>query len=745
MLTALLTRVSPELVLIEGPADANAMIDVLAHPDTIPPVALLAYRTDGEPGSSLWPFAQYSPEWVALRWARANGREVRFIDVTAAQSLALEARQPPDEEGDAEPEGEAGAPSPTLHDEIVARSGARSFDEFWEASFEAPVHEEGPFREALVAFAEVVRHEPGRAALHRARDAVMQAAIEAAVAEGRAPERIVAVMGAAHVAAMLAGDVDPTLAASLGRTVPVALTVIPYSYPRLAEQTGYGAGNRAPFFYQRAHDAQGDFRRATLEVLVDFTDHLRLRGFAVSLADTLEAYRLACRLAEIRGKAGPGLDEVREATVATLCRGESAHVDTFLWPTVVGKGVGQVSRGIGKNSLQEEFWTTVARLRLARTDEAEAVALRLADPEHLEISVFLHRLRVLGVPYAALVAQRRSAAKGGDAPLESLSRVREAWTCQWTPSTEVALVEAIVRGESLRAAADRALGERLGPVTKVGAAAGVLVDAVVSHAPGAVSLALGACERLAAGDDDVPSLAVACRALAGLVAYGSNRASLGVDDRVLGPLLEKMFARALLRLPAAASASDDDAPAITEAMRVLQELALTQARLEVHGWVEVLREIAGSFGAHPRCAGSAAGLLVLARLWSDDELDTALRLRISDAGEPRRTAEFLLGFLDVNALAIVKSAAVVAILDAYLTALDEEAFRGVVPTLRRAFAELGKTERRYLVENVVGLRHTGAPEDAKLAVQLVTAADRQQLRTVSAEIAAAMDDLDDLL
>src|SRR5262249_32304381 len=192
-----------------------------------------------------------------------------------------------------------------------------------------------------------------------ARDAIMRGAIERAIEAGTAPERIVAVLGAAHVAAIVAGDVDPATASLFDPVVPASITLIPYSFPPLAEQTRYGAGNRAPFYYQRAFDARGDYQRATLEVLVDFTDHLRLRGFSVSLADTIEAYRLARRLSDLRGKSGPGIDEVREATVATLCRGEAAHVDSFLWSSVVGKGVGRVAQGIGKNSLQTEFWTSV--------------------------------------------------------------------------------------------------------------------------------------------------------------------------------------------------------------------------------------------------------------------------------------------------------------------------------------------------------------------------------------------------
>lgn len=734
VLLQLLERVAPDVVLIEGPADATALIPILTDPETRLPVAILAYRTDGESHSCSWPFATYSPEYAALRWATDNGKVVRFIDVRSGQTLGL------DKGEDALDVLEGPSPFHLMGE----HAGFRSFDEFWEARFESPAHSDAGFREALRELAETVRHGLSRSQPTRARDAVMRAAIDGTLADGIAPDRVVAVLGAAHVAAIVAGDVDDASASLFEREVPVAITLIPYSFPRLAEQTGYGAGNRAPFFYQRAFDAGGDYQRATLEVLVDFTDHLRLRGFSVSLADTIEAYRLACRLSDIRGKNGPGIDEVREATVATLCRGEAKYVDDFLWSSVVGKGIGHVAKGVGKNSLQEEFWRTVGELKLPKSDEPESVSLRLADTVHVEISTFLHRLRVLDVPYASLAGTKTSKRSGGT---ESLSRVREAWQCQWTPSTEIALVERIVLGDTLVAGTERKLGARLAEGKRAGDATEVLFDAVIAAAPGVVALALAACDSLAANDDDIDSLASACRALSGLVAYGSNREALGVDESVLTPLLTKTFARATLRIGVASSScgSDDDAEIVASAMRVLQETAVTQPCVDRAAWVAELTAVANSFGSHPHCAGIAAGLLLLARMWDDDATMRVLELRMSATSEPAKSARFLAGFIAVNALAIVKNRSVVEIMDTYIQALPREAFRDAAPMLRRAFADLGKTERRYLVENVLAVRSHLGTDAAATAARVVTSNDEAALRAASAEIAKAMDDLDDLL
>jgi hypothetical protein len=300
-----------------------------------------------------------------------------------------------------------------------------------------------------------------------------------------------------------------------------------------------------------------------------------------------------------------------------------------------------------------------------------------------------------------------------------------------------------VHGESLLAATERRLDARLALATTAGAASEVLVDAVMTSALGTLARALATCERLAAHDDDLGSLAATCRALAGVVAYGSGRESLGLDETVLAPLLARTFARATLRLGAACVTSAEEAPAITEAMRVLQELAVTQPAVDEVAWIAALGAVAESDAAHARCAGAAVGLLLLASKWDDAELERVVRLRIGARHEPDKAADFLAGLLELNALAVVKSRIVLTILDGYLRQLDDDGFRQAAPMLRRAFADLGKTERRYLVETLMAAGGYADRSHAASVAQVVTAKDDDALRAASDAIAKAMDDLGD--
>lgn len=757
MLRVFLDHVRPRVVLIEGPRDADPLIEVLVDAKTEPPIAILGYATEGEPRSALWPFAAYSPEWQALRWAAEHGVKARFIDVPVGVSLAHDrTEEGADDDAQGEPfevDGESQAKAEPRFDPYRAAAearGLRGFEELWEACFEAPAYEPQQFREALLAHAALVR-EAHPVQWHRARDAFMAAEIEATVAGGVAPEHIVAVLGAAHAAAFVAGDVDPTLLRLLPAPRESATTVIPYSFPRLAAQLGYGAGNRAPQYYQLAHEAGCDFRQATLRALIGFGAELRSRGFAASMADTIEAYRLARALAALRDKPEPGLDEVREACIATLCHGDAQPVDAFLWRGVLGHRVGRVAERIGKNSLQEEFWREVNARDLPRIDEPTEIALLLREPKAVGTSVFLHRLRVAGVPYAGYQGTYKDKSLRGRGEAEeagglgALSRMRESWMAQWTPSTDIALVERIALGSSLQQVTDQVLEQRLEQVSSTGEAAAVLLEAVVTACPRPAADAMQACDRLAATDDDLPSLARACMSLSGLVSYGSSRDTLPGrgSEATLKALCRKTFDRAVLRLRPACLGDDDAVSEIPRALQILHDVALAQPEVDREAWLRAAQGLVEDYAIHPCPAGVATALLYLVRHIGEDDVATCVGQRLSDTLHPQAAAAYLEGFLQINAMVLIKNRAIVETLDAWVCAVEPDAFRNILPLLRRVFGALGPTERRTFLENLVHTRGLG--DRAAAAAAVITTTDEATLAEVSEDLDMALDDLDDLL
>ncbi|WNZ13886.1 DUF5682 family protein [Streptomyces sp. 11x1] len=76
---ALLDASGADVVCVELPADFQHWLPHLAAPGTLAPVALAGASEGGRLG--FYPFADFSPELAALRWARERGKEVVCCDL----------------------------------------------------------------------------------------------------------------------------------------------------------------------------------------------------------------------------------------------------------------------------------------------------------------------------------------------------------------------------------------------------------------------------------------------------------------------------------------------------------------------------------------------------------------------------------------------------------------------------------------------------------------------------------------
>jgi len=249
-----LERLRPKVVLIEGLADADAVIPHLTRKGTKPPVAILAY-TDAMPVRTLvYPLARYSPEYQAMKWADDHNVRVEFIDLPSDIFLGfqdleidrLERRKKAEEEREGEAPAEPASTLPqelwrpergqSIYEQIALRCGEPDYDTYWERRFEHNLADES-YRLASHEFGKALRDEedpPLWRAENLVREAYMRRRIAEVIASGVKPEQIVAVVGAFH-APVLSGDhpamTDDELA-SLKRR-PSKLTLMPYSYFKL--------------------------------------------------------------------------------------------------------------------------------------------------------------------------------------------------------------------------------------------------------------------------------------------------------------------------------------------------------------------------------------------------------------------------------------------------------------------------------------------------------------------------------
>ncbi|MGW4422927.1 DUF5682 family protein [Streptosporangium sp. NPDC004631] len=585
-----LERLAPDIVLIEGPPEADALVEPAGDPGLEPPVALLAH-VPGEPSrAAFWPFAVFSPEWQAIRHAVRTGVPVRFCDLPAAHSLANR----PDTPDTSDAPGDPDAGTPAVHVDpigVLARAAGYDDPERW---WEDVVEHRGdtPFRVIAEAMAAV--REGHRADGHEARrEAFMRRTIRRAVRDGF--ERIAVVCGAWHVPA-LAGSQDggsawgaglPTVRAddALLRGLPkvkVETTWVPWTYGRLAAWSGYGAGVTSPGWY---HHLFASPDRPVERWLTAAAGVLREEDLPVSSAHVIEAVRLARSLAALRGRPLAGLAEVTEAVRAVLCEGDDLPVELIQRRLVVGERLGHVPDSTPMVPLQRHLRQEQRRLKLKPEALGREHDLDLRKPLDLERSRLLHRLRLLGVDWGT---QRESRGKG---------TFRESWTLAWRPEFDIDLIEAGAWGTTVPAAAtarvrDLAAGGRApGPATAQGAASpgpgsrgpgapggrgtsgggpgraaapgaslagltGLVERCLLADLPDALPYVLDALSERAALDGDVTHLMAALPAMVRAERYGDVRGTPAIG---LAAIVDALLTRVCVGLGGVVAGLDDDA------------------------------------------------------------------------------------------------------------------------------------------------------------------------------------------
>jgi hypothetical protein len=736
----LIVERKPRAVLVEGPVDATPLIPLLLDPDTKPPVALYAYGGGRQVRAAFYPYCQYSPEYVALKAGLEVGALLRFCDVPAGVSLA---------ERDEDPTSAEPAPEPNLTPEDYSRFAAAltqaadldTYEEFWEVAFEqdAGRRPTSDYIDVLSDFGSRVRTftVPERDSLDSLRERHMAAVAREIVACGVPPEEVLVVCGAAHVAAIAeayAAELEPPPVAPATQAV---VTLIPFSFPRLSEQSGYGAGNRAPWYYQQVWERGDDYEAATREALVLLADHLRRQGYMASLAQVIDAYNLAVSLSRMRRKPGPGVDELQDAAVACLGQGHPSLVEAALRRVLIGDAIGRITARVGRTPLQTEFYASAQRLGLPVVDAPRQVLVHPAVPKEAEQSILLHRLAVADIPFArelesGLAGRGRSAS---DDPLEQLGRVREKWELQWTPATDAQLIERTAWGSSLAEVCGRLLRDQLTSAPTIDAGTVVLLRMALCDLPEPFTEALKRCEALAADSGSFAALARATYHLDGLLGYGSAR-RLPVTR--LAELARRLFARAAVHLPASAVCGDHAATDVERALTPLYELVRRgspTAEAPDAFW-ESVGTVAEMAGSHPTLRGLCLLLLEVERRLEAGELAGRLRYWLSATAEAADGARLVSGLFCLHRGTMLRNRSLIGAITEFLLELEIEQLTPLLPVLRRSLGNLSSAERAYLTETLAAVLRTDA--DTARATLRVTSEESALLRESDAAVAAIL-------
>ena len=677
-----LGALAPDTILIEGPPEADPLLTHVTA--LVPPVAILAHAPDRPGRSAFWPFADFSPEWQAMRFATETRLPARFVDLPAATVLAGEGAGDADERAaGATARATAGLLSDDPLGWLSRAAGHDDPERWWEDVVEHrlggdPLELFAAVAEAMAALraaAEADGWTPSQRELRR--EAAMRQGIRSAVRAGHG--RIAVVCGAWHVPALTSlpparGDIE--LLRGLPR-VKASATWVPWTAHRLTYASGYGAGVASPGWYAhlwRSPDRIAERWVARVAAL------LREADLAASPASAVETVRLAEAVAALRGRSLPGLSEMTDAVLAVLCQGDQVPLALIHGRLVVGDELGVVPDDVPTVPLQADFEATCRRLRFRPAAADRQVELDLRRDTDLGRSRLLHRLRLLGIGWGTVVS----------AP--SAGTFREGWLLRWRPEFVVSLIEKARYGTTVAAAATAVVVERSEEAAEFAQITALVEAAVLADLPDALPAVTAALEQRSARTGDIAHLMAATPPLARVLRYGSVRQT---DTDLVRGVLDSILIRICAGLAAACMSLDSRAA--TAMLAAIEDadaaVALVGSGEQVEAWRAAQRTVADLAGAVSILQGRCVRLLLDAGLLTAEEAQQRLARALSAGPE---AVAWLEGFVRGSGSLLLRDEPLWNLLDDWLSGLSAAAFEAVLPLLRRAFSQFTGPERQQM-------------------------------------------------
>lgn len=711
-----LQTLKPDLILLEGPAEAEPLVHFVTHEQMKPPVALLAYQPDCPQHAVFYPFAEFSPEWQTLCYAVGNGIPLRFFDLPLTYAMPLEYPAPEititeeKEETETEEEETQEAEEETAiqesftgdpFDYLAEAAGYTDGESWWEMNIEQRKDNTEIFqavKEAVTALRETLPKKTSR--LDLLREAWMRKMLRTAQKENFS--NIAVVCGAWHVPAL---DTlpkvkeDNELLKGLEK-VKIDCTWIPWTYDRLSLRSGYGAGISSPGWYHYLwHHPEDDGTVWVSQAAQLF----REKGMDISVAHVIETVRLARMTAALRNMPAPSLAEFNEAITTVMGFGDDILLQLIKESLIINNRLGQVPDGVPKVPLLTDVEKTQKRLRVPFTAEIKEVLLDLRKPNDLDKSIFFHRLCLLGIDWATPES------------ISGKGTFKEKWTLYHKPEQLVSLIEKAIWGNTLEEATQKYLVHKAVGIENIAALTELLHQTIPADLPALVETLTTQLDRLSAASSDIAEMMEAVPHLVEIVRYGDVRQ---MDFSHVGEMLRAMVARILAGGILVCINIDEEAAAellnkvvaMDYAMATLNDSEMSDM------WKEFIRQMQHTAHVHPLLSGYASRLMYDKGEIAPEAMQHTLSFYSSVGNSPSDMAYWFEGFLRSSGSILLLDDKLWNLINTWVCGLEEETFMELLPILRRTFSEFTSPERRKLGEKAKYYQST----DTTVAVPVAT-------------------------
>ncbi len=714
-------RFSPDIILIEGPSDANELIPVLTAEDTVLPAAIYYFykdkkklvSEDAEDHRCYYPFVNSSPELNALKLAKELGIKARFIDLPYCEILINTAETKGlRKSGKQNYADDSRLTSGELYRALCEKTGIRTFEEFWEKHFEISGLTLSPqeFLNVMHTYCLMIRNSTSDDEIKldgtAAREQFMAEQILSAMKEH---SKVMVVTGGFHSAGLFrlvkTGNVKPfrlhKIADDCKGCYPAA-----YSYEAADALRGYASGMPYPYFYDMIferisarHDPSGAYDEVTLDLLVRTAKESSKQDLPVAISDVTAAQTMMSGLAALRNIRESGIYELTDGVTSSFIKGEKTIASSLpldiLARLARGDSIGHIGDKTHTPPLISDFehMCEVLRLKHLSSMRQNAECALFTSAKGLPLSRFFHMMSYLGTGFCTLV-------KGADLRTgRDRNRVREEWVYQRTPQVDAVLIDHIADGFTVEEACRTLAMRSLRNERRCERAAGTAVDCFMMNIP-----IEGGMERLAditSSDGDFFSVGMGMQQFETLYRL---RKLYKYEDESSFKLIELCWSKLIAALPTMADVPNEQADKCITIMKRMGELSDTILPDRKEGLISALKLLIKEENKQPAVYGAALGLLSRFDISYEKTAELAMKGYLAGSlNIKKQGADFLKGLFSSARDIVFAENDFLRMADELITGMDKEDFLEVLPQLRLAFGYFTPQEIRRTAAAVASI------------------------------------------
>ncbi|MCG7497477.1 DUF5682 family protein [Vibrio sp. Of7-15] len=751
-LQQLIQQHQPDIILVEGPSEAQHLLPFMLDNEAKPPLAIYNYvidnddqeKTNTESNNDVTslsaaehyrcyvPFSEMSPEWVAIQAAKEHGIECEFIDLPYVNRLYLSDNNQ-DYCGDNEAQIYHDKFLSQNHyiDSLLEQSQSPDFDTWWERHFESNVSKNtksaDEFFQRLLTLCLLIRNSQetiqGLDNETLAREQFMAHKLRQHIEAGK---RCLVVCGGFHclgifqfLSSLQDKKIPPAKSAPHTKkkaSIKTGTHLIAYSLERMNKAADYSAGMPDTGYYHAVwQDLQGasnaNINAANREqtpqqqalhsrLCAALVDRLREANQLVSLPDAIEANVMMERLAQLRGHAA-GRKEFREAITACFLKqaqdGSEKYFTQLVDHFLAGDQFGQLPGGLPLSPLIQDFHAQchqfdlplIAQKTLPYRQNKESIKTLQIYRKHKHRQIS-QLLHQLAFLNSGYAHKRKGPdfIQGTD-----LNLVREIWQVEWQPEVEAHILECSHYGNTLREAA---LNKLLLTFNIQNSTNHRCVIALL-HA-----LCMGLHQIIKPIADEIAiwlqQESDPCE-LANAFYYLSmcfqHKHSLTTGNiALLHQLLSTGYQRFCVRMPWLAISDQKQSDTLVDQMNMMANTINSQPTWHCDPvlFYDALHELV-NVNPHPTIKGVSLGILC-----RDQQIPThKVHQHVADAFTQavltvEYCGDFLRGFFLAARAIFLESPELIETVNKHVLTLDEQAFLAALPSLRLAFTSLSPRE-----------------------------------------------------